>query len=481
MEYHKNIKATAKEMEQLFENKEYNYSVRYFEKINEGLFKMVIRTPESIELPKSKTLSISTIKKILETRENINANYIEDEFTKIKNKIKEFNQKKYPNYEDMDLKLIISTARGIEDFDTLNKIYEDLKGQGYLEELKENISKTIGKSLEKIKLKKELEEKNMRLEKGDIVKTALSENTTVLDVKDNQAVLFSGTQFVLATGIKENKESGKFEWDNGRYANDLKSISDMQNNNFETMKDTLSFLAEYNHSDFVKGIISLETGIENEDSLDAAYDNYMNDKVMGLVDEKFYDYIDENEIETPDLESTLGENIEDKELSGEENVKEDNNVMSDKSTENKEKANTVNINGNISSDVDIKNLTSKDGKDFTVASFAIAENDKEGNVKYTNCLAYNDKVSSVENLKKGDFVHVFGKEKISQGKDGKEYMSLKVYSAKLLKAKEQVKTNQNTKETKKPSALGKLKKYKEKTGEKSREQSGSQKEKSVER
>lgn len=63
MEYHKNIKATAKEMEQLFENKEYNYSVLYFEKINEGLFKMVIRTPESIELPKSKTLSVRTIKK----------------------------------------------------------------------------------------------------------------------------------------------------------------------------------------------------------------------------------------------------------------------------------------------------------------------------------------------------------------------------------------------------------------------------------
>ncbi|HEK9411376.1 TPA: conjugal transfer protein, partial [Streptococcus equi subsp. equi] len=255
------------------------------------------------------------------------------------------------------------------------------------------------------------------------------------DVKDNQAVLFSGTQFVLATGIKENKESGKFEWDNGRYANDLKSISDIQNNNFETMKETLSFLAEYNHSDFVKGILSLETGIENEDTLDAAYDNYMNDKIMGLVDEKFYHYIDENEIEAPDLESE----IQDKNsvLSDEENVKEDNNTTSEKSNENKEKANTVNINGNIASDIDIKNLTSKDGRDFTVASFAVAENDKEGNVKYTNCLAYNDKVSSVENLKKGDFVHVFGKEKISQGKDGKEYTSLKVYSAKLLKAKEQ--------------------------------------------
>ena len=480
MEYHKNIKATDREMQKLFENEEYNYSVRYFERIGEDLFKTVIRTPENIEFPKSKILSINTIKKLLETDENINSMYIEDEFTKMKNKVYEFNQKKYPGYEDMDIKLILSRIKGIEDFDTLNDFYDSLKRKGYLEEIKESIKNIIDKELgENIQVKIQ-EGKNMRLEKGDTIKTALSENTTVLDVKDNQAVLFSGTQFVLATGIKENKESGKFEWDNGRYANDLKSISDMQNNNFETMKETLSFLAEYNHSDFVKGILSLETGIENEDTLDAAYDNYMNDKVMGLVDEKFYDYIDENEIEAPDLESKIEE--KNSALSGEENTMEENNTMkNNKSNENKEKADTVNINGNIASDIDIKNLTSKDGKDFTVASFAIAENDKEGNVKYTNCLAYNDKVSSVENLKKGDFVHVFGKEKISQGKDGKKYISLKVYSAKLLKAKEQVKTNQNTKETKKPSALGKLKEYKEKAGEKPKEQGSIKKEKNVER
>ena len=480
MEYHKNIKATDREMQKLFENEEYNYSVRYFERIGEDLFKTVIRTPENIEFPKSKILSINTIKKLLETDENINSMYIEDEFTKMKNKVYEFNQKKYPGYEDMDIKLILSRIKGIEDFDTLNDFYDSLKRKGYLEEIKESIKNIIDKELEENIQVKIQEGKNMRLEKGDTIKTALSENTTVLDVKDNQAVLFSGTQFVLATGIKENKESGKFEWDNGRYANDLKSISDMQNNNFETMKETLSFLAEYNHSDFVKGILSLETGIENEDTLDAAYDNYMNDKVMGLVDEKFYDYIDENEIEAPDLESKIeGKNSA---LSGEENTMEENNTMkNNKSNENKEKADTININGNIASDIEIKNLTSKDGKDFTVASFAIAENDKEGNVKYTNCLAYNDKVSSVENLKKGDFVHIFGKEKISQGKDGKEYTSLKVYSAKLLKAKEQVKTNQNTKDVKKPSALGKLKAYKEKTSEKPKEQSGIKKDKNVER
>ena len=479
MEYHKNIKATDREMQKLFENEEYNYSVRYFERIGEDLFKTVIRTPENIEFPQSKILSINTIKKLLETDENINSMYIEDEFTKMKNKVYEFNQKKYPGYEDMDIKLILSRIKGIEDFDTLNDFYDSLKRKGYLEEIKESIKNIIDKELgENIQVKIQ-EGKNMRLEKGDTIKTALSENTTVLDVKDNQAVLFSGTQFVLATGIKENKESGKFEWDNGRYANDLKSISDMQNNNFETMKETLSFLAEYNHSDFVKGILSLETGIENEDTLDVAYDNYMNDKIMGLVDEKFYDYIDENEMEAPDLES--GRENNNSALSSEENVKEDKSTMNDKSNENKEKANTININGNIASDIDIKNLTSKDSREFTVASFAIAENDKEGKVKYTNCLAYNDKVSSVENLKKGDFVHVFGKEKISQGKDGKKYLSLKVYSAKLLKAKEQVKTNQNTKETKKPSALGKLKEYKEKAGEKPKEQGSVKKEKNVER
>ena len=436
MEYYKNIKATAKEMEQLFENKEYNYSVRYFEKINEGLFKMVIRTPESIELPKSKTLSVRTIKKILETKNNINPMYIEDEFVEMKNKIHEFNQKKYPNYEDMDIKLILSIAKGIDDLDILNDIYEKLKRQGYLEEIKENISKIVGKSLEETKLEKELEEKNMRLEKGDIIKTSLSDNTVVLDVEDKKAVLFSKNQFVIVSGIDFNDKSGKFEWDNGRYSNDINTIASMRNNNLDKMKETLSFLAEYNHRDFVKGLISLETGIQNEDTLDTAYDNYMNDKIMGLVDEKFYDYIDENEIEAPNLESA----IEDRNntLSGKENEKEDKNTMrNDKSSENKEKADTININGNIASDVNIKNLTSKEGKDFTVASFSIAENDKEGNVKYTNCLAYNDKVSSVENLKKGDFVHLFGKEKKSIGKDNKEYTSLKVYSVKLLKAKEQ--------------------------------------------
>ena len=47
----------------------------------------------------------------------------------------------------------------------------------------------------------------------------------------------------------------------------------------------------------VKSFISLETGIENEEILNEVYDNYMNDKIIGLVDEKFYDYVDKDDIE----------------------------------------------------------------------------------------------------------------------------------------------------------------------------------------
>lgn len=136
-------------------------------------------------------------------------------------------------------------------------------------------------------------ELKMKLKTGDIIKTELSDNTMVLNVSNDQAILFTEKQFVIASGIKENEKSGKVEWDSGQYTDDLAQVSNMQNNNFEKMKDTLSFLSEYNHRDFVKSIISIETGVSDEAVLDNAYDNYMNDSVMGLVDDKFLDFIDE--------------------------------------------------------------------------------------------------------------------------------------------------------------------------------------------
>lgn len=318
----------------------------------------------------------------------------------------------------------------------------------------------------------------MNLKKGDIIKTALGEHTTVLDVKKNQAVLFTGEQFVIVSGIKENKETGKFEWLNGRYANDLKIISNMQNNSFESMKETLSFLAEYNHSDFIKGIISLETDINNEDILDNAYDNYMNDSYMGLIDERFMDFIDEDlktakDIKQEEIEKDAGIQEKSKEeiSENEQYQTQENTSLKDNNDQGKQY-----IKGNLTADVEIKDLRSNEGQDFRVASFSIAQNDGMGNVKFMNCFAYNEQVQAVKDFKKGDFVSLSGKEKLSIGKNGKQYTNFKVYSAKLLKARGQ---SQDTKE--KPSALKKLNDYKEKTDGRLKEQVNMKSEKGVER
>lgn len=122
-----------------------------------------------------------------------------------------------------------------------------------------------------------------QLKKGDIIKTSLGDNTMVLDVKDSQAILFTGNQFVLASGIKQNTKDEKFEWDHGKYVDDLKSISLFQNDNFDNMKETLSFLTKYNHSDFVKSVIALESGIQNEEVLDNIYETYMEIDDMELI------------------------------------------------------------------------------------------------------------------------------------------------------------------------------------------------------
>ena len=321
-------------------------------------------------------------------------------------------------------------------------------------------------------------EEFMSLKKGDIIKTILGEYTTVLDVKEDQAVLFTGEQFVIASGIKENKENGKFEWVNGRYANDLKSISNMQNNSFESMKETLSFLAEYNHSDFIKGIISLETDVNNEDILDNAYDNYMNDSYMGLIDERFMDFIDEDlktakDIKQEEIEKDAGIQEKSKEeiSENEQYQTQENTSLKDNNDQEKQY-----VKGNLTADVEIKDLRSNDGQDFRVASFSIAQNDGMGNVKFMNCFAYNEQVQAVKDFRKGDFVSLSGKEKLSTGKNGKQYTNFKVYSAKLLKARGQ---SQDTKE--KPSTLKKLNNYKEKTDGRSKEQGNMKSEKFVER
>ena len=191
----------------------------------------------------------------------------------------------------------------------------------------------------------------------------------------------------------------------------------------------------------------------------------MNDSYMGLIDERFMDFIDEDlktakDIKQEEIEKDAGIQEKSKEEIGEnkqyqtqENTVKENTSLKDNNDQEKQY-----VKGNLTADVEIKDLRSNEGQDFRVASFSIAQNDGMGNVKFMNCFAYNEQVQAVKDFKKGDFVSLSGKEKLSIGKNGKQYTNFKIYSAKLLKARGQ---SQDTKE--KPSTLKKLNDYKEKT------------------
>ena len=62
----------------------------------------------------------------------------------------------------------------------------------------------------------------------------------------------------------------------------------------------------------------------------------------------------------------------------------------------------------------------------------------------------------LENLKQGDFVKIFGKVKTSIDNNGKEHKNVLILSSKLLKAKEQVKSQDKNKK----SILGQIKSFK---------------------
>lgn len=288
----------------------------------------------------------------------------------------------------------------------------------------------------------------MNLQKGDRIRTSLSDNTIVLDIEDNRATLFTGNQFVVAGGIDFNEKKEIFEWQGGRYADSIDKVHLAKIDDFKKMKDLLSDLMDNNYENFVKAMVSIESGIENEEALQNAYDNYMNDDVMGLIDDNFAKYLDDYSLESEQSQETKKEERVNSPIN-----KEDNKVSKEKENmpDGKKEKESQSITGNLTADLKISEHTSKDGRDFKVASFSVATNDKDGNVKFTNCYAYGNKIEKVENLKKGDFVSLLGKVQMSQFKEGKNYENFKVYGVKILKEK------------KKESVIGNMNKFKEKS------------------
>ena len=218
-----------------------------------------------------------------------------------------------------------------------------------------------------------------------------------------------------------------------------------KNMDYKAMRNQIEDMVNDNHKDFVKAIISMEKGINDESALDKLYDAYMDNDTVNLLHEEF-DYM-----------------IEDLREQGQ---------IKDLPYVQEEKDNLVNIVGNIVEKVDIVERENKNGETFKVANFSVVSKNDEGDKVYHNCSAYGEKSDIPKDFKQGDFVKLFGQIRTSVDDNGKEHTNIRVLSSKLLKAKKQMKGQ----EEKKGSGLGAIKKYQAEDKEKPKEKKETSKE-----
>ena len=214
---------------------------------------------------------------------------------------------------------------------------------------------------------------------------------------------------------------------------------------YKTIRDRIEDMVNDNHKDFVKAVISMEKGINDEGALDKLYDAYMDNDTVNLLHEEF-DYM-----------------IEDLREQGQ--IKDFPYVQGEKDA-------LINIVGNVVGKVDVVERENKNGEAFKVANFSVVSKDDEGNKVYHNCSAYGGKSDIPKDFKQGDFVKLFGQIRTSIDDNGKEHRNIRILSSKLLKEKEQMKGQ----EVKKESVLGAIKKYQAEDKEKPKEKKEANKE-----
>ena len=188
---------------------------------------------------------------------------------------------------------------------------------------------------------------------------------------------------------------------------------------YKTMRNQIEDMVSDNHKDFVKAVISMEKGINDESALNKLYEAYMDNDTVNLLHEEF-DYM-----------------IEDLREQGQ---------IKDLPYVQEEKDNLVNIVGIIVGKIDVVERENKNGEGFKVANFSVVSKDDEGNKVYHNCSAYGEKSELPKDFKQGDFVKLFGQLRTSIDDNGKEHSNVRILSSKLLKAKEQMKGQDKSQE-----------------------------------
>ena len=113
---------------------------------------------------------------------------------------------------------------------------------------------------------------------------------------------------------------------------------------YKIIRERIEDMAKDNHKDFVKAVISMEKGINDESALDKLYDAYMANDTINLLHEDF-DYM-----------------IEDLREQGQ---------IKDLPYVQQEKDDLINIVGNVVGKVELIERENKNGEVFKVANFSV--------------------------------------------------------------------------------------------------------------
>lgn len=181
---------------------------------------------------------------------------------------------------------------------------------------------------------------------------------------------------------------------------------------YKDIRENIKKMANDNYKDFIKAIVGIEKGIDDEKALEEIYDKYMENDTSVLLSESFDYMIDE--------------------------MKEQGKIVENENSI-EEKDDLVNLVGNIVGEAKNLEKENANGEKFKVSNFSVVSKDEKGNKIYTRCSAYGEKAKDVANYRKGDFVKIFGQVKTYIDNNGKEYKNVRILSTKLLKTREQLK------------------------------------------
>ncbi|PRR79260.1 hypothetical protein CLLI_09340 [Clostridium liquoris] len=186
----------------------------------------------------------------------------------------------------------LSFSQEVSGFQSENLSYQDKLGQMSIVKEDKNI----------------YDREKVTLEVGDKIKTALSDETIVLDIDKDNAILFDGRQFVEVYGLQS--DNGKFFWNHGNYSDSYPQKKDSQ------IIDTINKMIDEDYEGFVKALITIETGIDNPDLLDELYDRFMHNDGVNLINDYFDEVIYDLEY---DITTGKEKDIEPVEISTKEN------------------------------------------------------------------------------------------------------------------------------------------------------------------